>query len=928
MIINRILNLIESIVILTLLTCILCEQQQQQQQSSNQLFHILTSLKPFRSQICQFKFENCIQDSSYADQLDTDCNIYSRLRDCFRSLLDESQCLSSQLKHQYKKAKQNEYEACGVTSSYQSAHSSCFVHKFRLKEKKPNESTSSQSKEYECLCIGSQNLGTRKPIIKLKVVTVPSLHRLFVLSDNFIHIIDSDNLQPIPNIKLKNVLTFCISNRSNQDQAVHIDICVSIRKNKVQIYRLDKININLINEISIQDSFISISMDDHGIMACTENEYFSYNPPTSSDRRSIGSFNSIFELNDPNISTCFTNISPGQYLLNGPHVGVTTSLEGTSQRAPIMFTSPPLNFIYSHPYLIVLVKDYIQIYSYLDDKLKQEILKQCRTLTNMQQENLKTVILTDKDNIYLLEPLGLEEQIDQLLNQYRLQEALTLAESNCSLVEQRRTNPLVLLTKKRIAFIEFGAMNVARAVNLFVEIHIDFHEIVSQIPNFLPLDSSWPAIDENLQNQYTQWLNACCDYMTKKSVDFSRHPDYYPALLKAYILIKSHETVNEFIETNSLHIPVDYTNILIDAKFYHAAALLSSAHQKHEQAINIWKKLISNEYSNDETFPGIWIIAKYIIERNFDRSLEFSTAEWLLERHEEDLAIKIFTSKYKDESNNDPFSSDRVINILKKHSTALVAYLEYAVFKLKLESDQIHTMLVNIYLDQILSKSDDDNEQIRSKLQAFIITSNSYRVQTVLNRVNQTNRLRREVALLNGKMNNFDQAFRILIDELEDFEYAENYCITLSQGKSSEDRKIVAHILFKVLLNSLKKNSDKTTQVLLHILCNNEIEFDFIEVLQQLPSHWSLASLSQILLRALRTYSYTQRSTKIESALVRVQNERLHTKLSQLKSLNTLVNEHRQCKHCLQHFYETSCVVYQDGSQGHVHCAKKYNQKQ
>ncbi|CAF1556463.1 unnamed protein product, partial [Rotaria sordida] len=28
------------------------------------------SLQPFRSQFCQFKFENCIQDSSYADQLD------------------------------------------------------------------------------------------------------------------------------------------------------------------------------------------------------------------------------------------------------------------------------------------------------------------------------------------------------------------------------------------------------------------------------------------------------------------------------------------------------------------------------------------------------------------------------------------------------------------------------------------------------------------------------------------------------------------------------------------------------------------------------------------------------------------------------------------------------------------------------------------
>jgi hypothetical protein len=95
----------------------------------------------------------------------------------------------------------------------------------------------------------------------------------------------------------------------------------------------------------------------------------------------------------------------------------------------------------------------------------------------MQQDNLKNIIVTNKDNIYLLEPLSLEEQIDQLLNSYRLQEALTLAESNCSSIKQRSTNPLVLLTKKRIALIEFGAMNVVRALDLFNEISIDFHEV-------------------------------------------------------------------------------------------------------------------------------------------------------------------------------------------------------------------------------------------------------------------------------------------------------------------------------------------------------------------------------------------------------------------------------------------------------------------
>jgi len=54
-------------------------------------------------------------------------------------------------------------------------------------------------------------------------------------------------------------------------------------------------------------------------------------------------------------------------------------------------------------------------------------------------------------------------------------------------------------------------------------------------------------------------------------------------------------------------------------------------------------------------------------------------------------------------------------------------------------------------------------------------------------------------------MNNFEQAFRILVDELLDFEYAESYCVALSQGKSSGDRKIVAHVLFKVFLSSLDK---------------------------------------------------------------------------------------------------------------------------
>lgn len=54
-------------------------------------------------------------------------------------------------------------------------------------------------------------------------------------------------------------------------------------------------------------------------------------------------------------------------------------------------------------------------------------------------------------------------------------------------------------------------------------------------------------------------------------------------------------------------------------------------------------------------------------------------------------------------------------------------------------------------------------------------------------------------------MSQYEEAFQILIDELEDFEYAQNYCIALSRDKSSDDRKKIAHVSFKVFLASLQK---------------------------------------------------------------------------------------------------------------------------
>ena len=91
-----------------------------------QLINILSSLQPFQSQYCQFKFENCVQDSTYADQFTSDCQIYARLRNCYSFLLDDEFCRSDKTRKQYERTRQNEYKICTSISRRLNFSSSCF----------------------------------------------------------------------------------------------------------------------------------------------------------------------------------------------------------------------------------------------------------------------------------------------------------------------------------------------------------------------------------------------------------------------------------------------------------------------------------------------------------------------------------------------------------------------------------------------------------------------------------------------------------------------------------------------------------------------------------------------------------------------------------------------------------------------------------
>lgn len=88
----------------------------------------------------------------------------------------------------------------------------------------------------------------------------------------------------------------------------------------------------------------------------------------------------------------------------------------------------------------------------------------------------------------------------------------------------------------------------------------------------------------------------------------------------------------------SIHSTANISKRLIFGK---SNLITRSIEELAEKILLVQYRLVTNDYETDETFPGAWFIAKYVLERDMDRSLEFSTAEWLLEHDHEELALKV-----------------------------------------------------------------------------------------------------------------------------------------------------------------------------------------------------------------------------------------------------------------------------------------------
>ncbi|XP_064600183.1 transforming growth factor-beta receptor-associated protein 1-like [Liolophura sinensis] len=802
----------------------------------------------------------------------------------------------------------------------------CFVIHYVLEEKTSQSGKVVYGSEKQ----GHKYLTLKKPISQLKAA--PALNRIMVLCDSTLTLLNMFDLEPIlTGAKIKGVVYFCLNENPVHSNPFSVEVCVALKKRQIQLYTVTEDKIIHTRDISLPEPALILSMDGVFVCAALTSQYCMINYESNNVQ-------DLFPLENEHTKAIIKRISKEEFLLSGPSaLGMFVTSAGISQRPPLQWNNNLIGVTFVHPYIVSMNDEFISVHSILDQQQKQSIPFQGGSYLG---EYDGKIFVSSAKEIYSLVPVAWEKQIQSLLADKRVAEALELTKNAKKTgLSREKFMRLFRRIQQQAAFIEFSQQHFEEARELFKGGQIDVREVLSLYPKMLPSSSNFaravPPLhdiadlnqltkgDIEVMKEYKYFLRSYLEEIrgTREGMGFKQEID--GALLKLYAEVNSPELI-PLIAIDSGCDLKDCTEVLEQYHRYHALGLLYKFHGENDKALHTWSRLVNGEIE-DESFPGFEFVVEFLANLS-DHELIWKYVDWALEK-DEDIGVKIFTERPASEAQTERLRPDTVVDYLHKFPKAVISYLEYLVFQKKLEKEKYHTHLAVLYLDAVLkllkdpSAKKEDQDIARSKLRHMLQMSNLYRVQLILGKVRETD-MYAECAILYGKLEEHDKALRILVHKLKDYGGAENYCLVNSHGKEHSYRKRLFHILLNVYLDPNYERRDVLLGPAVALLNSNESDFDTVKVLQALPDSWSVGLLSQFLSRATRKSMNHSRTTRIERMLARGENLQVKQASIQLQSDPVVLTEEQMCAVCNRAFSETTFVRYPNGVVTHVHCAK------
>ncbi|CAH8847245.1 unnamed protein product [Trichobilharzia szidati] len=291
--------------------------------------------------------------------------------------------------------------------------------------------------------------------------------------------------------------------------------------------------------------------------------------------------------------------------------------------------------------------------------------------------------------------------------------------------------------------------------------------------------------------------------------------------------------------------------------------------------------------------------------------------------------------------------------LLSSHPNLAITYLKHLCCCLPNCHPENHNLLAKLYLDALFIKlkstdvlSDQTDRQIRELRIEFcqlirysLLISHEILLNRLLNEsLSVQKKLAYELAILEGKVYNHTKALKYLINDMNDYKAALYYCLTFSQqpvqhkigdvdaiasamvhGSTAErwspaiiqleenyDNQSMPSMLFTSFIDICfdKLDADLNDScaikgIILSLLNNSKVKFNFTKVLSRVPSGWNLLEIGFFLQKALRCTLRQWSELHLEYALTKCNTKPAALDLPKA-SESLVIQENTACSKCHQ----------------------------
>lgn len=302
---------------------------------------------------------------------------------------------------------------------------------------------------------------------------------------------------------------------------------------------------------------------------------------------------------------------------------------------------------------------------------------------------------------------------------------------------------------------------------------------------------------------------------------------------------------------------------------------------------------------------GIKILVIYYLKKLSNPQLQvlFTYSDWLLERNADSIKEILSSIFFYDSQACNGRDHLKVYEYIKMHDKSLaIQYLEFAISTFRLEGNNLHTVLIKLYLEGL------DNPSTRIKLKSLLETTSVYEPRTILKILNKTiendadrlptnqlNFLKYLKVFPLSKLENHRESVHILLDEIDDYKAATSYCEDVYQSDSMKGEELLLYLYDRLV--SIY-DSKKNPELILGFLQDHGSKLNSAKIYKKLPHDISLHDIGRVVSQLLKKHSSKMDKIRLEKGLLQVELVATTFKLNDQLSSYGILSDSQKCPIC------------------------------